>query len=200
MHLLFVLTLMINFSCNCIDKDQNLTIEHNKSISKQKNKRGSIIDNSIGVITTSFDYEFGDLISIYDKNKNKKTEIKIISEYQILSLKCLSMSKDFYEVVLDNNEIGFISIKSKEIIFQTWEEHILNVFSIGFDNNLNPLLQSPSREAKVIKFDEENFYLPIEIKDEWLKLKWQDEKNQWHYGWIRWKEKDKLIIELFYFA
>ena len=79
MHLLFVLTLMINFSCNCINKDQNLTIEDNKSISKQKNKRGSIIDNSIGVITTSFNYEFGDLISIYDKNKNKKTEIKIIS-------------------------------------------------------------------------------------------------------------------------
>jgi len=37
------------------------------------------------------------------------------------------------------------------------------------------------------------------IQDDWLKVRFKV-KEDVRYGWIKWKNNHKLIIELFYFA
>lgn len=157
------------------------------------------VEGAIGLITTSGHYEFGDSIEIFDKYRKVQRIIVITEEYQKLSLKCLSKDDLFYKVQSENDEIGFIPKNEKKVIFQTWEEHILSVFSVGFDEVSNPILESPSENSKKVTYDKDDFYYPIKIKRDWLQVKWGSD-GDWKYGWIRWKEGEKLVIQLFYFA
>ena len=126
-------------------------------------------------------------------------EIIITDENQELSLRCLSKDKSFYKVKLENNELGFIPLDERGVKFQTWEEHILSLFAIGFKESINPLRDKPSDESDKIYYDPDEFYHPNQIKGEWLQVKWGTE-GDWEYGWVKWKENGKLLINFFYFA
>lgn len=157
------------------------------------------VEGVIGVITVSESYEFGDTIKIYDTNQKLLTTIIRIDESQIIVLKCLDRNESHYRVKLDNGDIGYISLSSKKVIFQTWEEHILSLFAVGFDEKKNPLRKEPSLDAEMLYYDQDEFYHPNQIKGEWLQIKYGLESN-WKYGWIKWKNEDNLIIELYSFA
>ncbi len=158
-----------------------------------------VVEGAIGLVTTSENYEFGDTINIFDKEGQVQSSIVITDENQVLSLKCLSKDDSLYKVQYENDVIGFIPKNEKGIIFQTWEEHILSLFSVGFDEVSNPLLESPSESSKKAYYDKDEFYHPSQIKGDWLQVKWGSE-GDWEYGWIRWKDGEKLLVELYYFA
>jgi hypothetical protein len=120
-------------------------------------------------------------------------------EYQVLKLHCLSMDNRNYKVRLEDGKIGFIRRDNKNVRFQTWEQHILSVFSVGFDESTNPLYETPSAQGTKLLEQRDQNYLPVQIKDEWLQVRWGGEE-EWKYGWIRWRENQTLLIELFYFA
>jgi hypothetical protein len=157
------------------------------------------VEGAIGVITVSENYEFGDTIKIYDANQKLLTIIIRTDEYQIIVLKCLNKTELYYQVKLDNGDVGYIPVGSKKVKFQTWEDHILSVFSVGFDEKKNPLRKEPSFDAEILYYDQDEFFHPNQIKGEWLQVKYGYEGN-WKYGWIKWKSGDNLIIELYYFA
>lgn len=119
----------------------------------------------------------------------------------LLVFRCLDTNQGWYKIVVDEkkNVIKYLKKSDNEFIFQTWEQHILGLFSISFDVTKNYPRKSPSMAAQPVEFQEDEFFHPSRINKEWLQVKWQDGKN-WKFGWIKWKEKDKLIIELFYFA
>lgn len=157
------------------------------------------VEGSIGIITVSESYEFGDSLKIYDASQKLLTTIIRTDENQIIALKCLDINESYYQVKLDNSDIGYIPLSSKKVMFQTWEEHILSLFSVGFDGKKNPLRKKPSLDAEMLYYDQDEFYHPNQIKGEWLQIKYGSEGN-WRYGWIKWKSEDNLIIELYYFA
>lgn len=111
----------------------------------------------------------------------------------------MDKNESYYQVKLENGDIGYILISSRKVIFQTWEEHILGLFSVGFDEKKNPLRKEPSLDAEMLYYNQDEFYHPNQIKGEWLQTKYGSEGN-WQYGWIKWKSEDNLIIELYYFA
>jgi hypothetical protein len=159
-----------------------------------------IVEGAIGIIVESENYQFGDIIPVFDKNQNKISEIVITEETEVLALKCLSQDESAYEVLLEDGNVGYIPVSEQKVKFQTWQEHILNsLFAVGFNEKNNPLHEDPSEESKTIYYDQNEFYHPSQIKGEWLQVKWGSE-GSWNYGWIRWREKEKLLIELFYFA
>jgi hypothetical protein len=123
----------------------------------------------------------------------------IKDEYQKLTLNCLSTEGDFYKVFLEDSLIGYLAKNQPEISFQTWGEHVLSVFAVGFDIKRNPIKKEPNNLSSEISYDVDEFYHPAKVQGNWLQIKWGTEGN-WHYGWIKWKDKDKLIIELLYFA
>lgn len=159
----------------------------------------SAIEGAAGIIVTSEDFQFGDTINVFDKSEKLLKQIIITDENEVLALKCLSKVNSFYKVELEDKSIGFIPRSEKEVSFQTWEEHILSVFSVGFDEANNPLLENPTENADKVYYDKNEFYHPSQIIGEWLQVKWGSASN-WEYGWIKWKKGEKLLIELFYFA
>lgn len=122
-------------------------------------------------------------------------------DYYLLVFKCVGKDSKFYHVVVDESsqEVKQIKIDDLNFNFQTLEDHILNVFSVEFNPINNPLKESSSSGAVTTPYDENEFYHPVEIKGEWLKVKWGNEGN-WSYAWVKWKNGEELIIELYYFA
>ncbi len=78
---------------------------------------------------------------------------------------------------------------------------IINVFAVDFDRSLNPLHDHPSESAKTVRVPREVFIHPVEIKGNWLKVRLEDVDSSKFkvkgYGGVKWKENNKLIIELF---
>lgn len=173
-----------------VDKEQTVTFS---------NVGSGKIEGAIGILTTSNNYRFGDTIGVYKPNGKLLTILKRTEEYQVIALKCLALTKSHYQVLLDNGEKGLVSRYSKHIEFQTWEEHMLSLFAVGFNEKDNPLMAQPSKEGKKLDFKKDEFYHPIQIKADWLKVEW-DSGNKKQYGWVRWKNKERLIVELYYFA
>ncbi len=162
-------------------------------------KKLTTIENVIGFITTSDIYKFNDKINLYDNIGNKIKTITIKDEYDILALKCYDIDSIHYKVRLENGKTVFLKKNNKLIIFQTWEKHILSLFSVEFDYKKNPIKDKAFYSSKTLKFVKDEFYLPYKIKDEWLQVKWGNEDN-WQYGWIKWREGNKLLISFYYFA
>lgn len=157
------------------------------------------IKNSIGLVVVTEKYKFGDVIDIYDLKNNKVTKIVKNDEYQIIALNCIEKNNDYYVIELENGTKGKIKTDLKFIQLQSWEEHILSVFSVEFDNQTNPLLLNPKDNSSKQLYNSDELYFPVKIKENWLQVKYGEERN-YKYGWIKWKENDYLLIDFFYFA
>lgn len=151
-----------------------------------------------GIIVRSWNCNFGDTIMVYN-DKNQITQFIIQKEEsEILALDCLDITEKFYKVRLESGEIGFLEVSSGKVIFNTFEEHILNLFSIGFESE-NPPRKLASEKSSPLIYNSDNFFHPVKIEGDWLQVKW-DINGNWNYGWVRWKKDDTILIEFFYFA
>lgn len=99
----------------------------------------------------------------------------------------------------------YVKADDPSLRFETWEEHILKVFAVGFDRKVNPVLEAPQGRVKTVTIPDVPFH-PVEVRGEWLKVKW-DAANGTEKkgaiddsGWIRWKRDEKLLVELFYIS
>ncbi len=108
----------------------------------------------------------------------------------------------YYEVIV-NEESGITKyVKKDDPILRrgTWDQYILECFAVGFDSRSNPLSQNPNGQpADVVSQKSETFH-PEKISGNWLKVQWRendDEKRPARSGWIRWKEDNRIVIELF---
>ena len=151
-----------------------------------------------GIIVRSWNCNFGDTIMVYN-DKNQITQFIIQKEEsEILALDCLDVTEKFYKVRLESGEIGFLEVSSGKVIFNTFEEHLLNLFSIGFESE-NPPRKLASEKSALLMYNSDNFFHPVKIEGDWLQVKW-DINGNWNYGWVRWKKDDTILIEFFYFA
>lgn len=126
-----------------------------------------------------------------------------------LVLKCAGQDKTRYEVFVDE-EIGlkkYVKKDDKTFKFQTWEEYALGMFSIGFDEKTNPIRETPkgTEKTNVPEPLKETFFRPVEIKGEWMKIEWDKKpaagsKAQTDSGWIKWRDSENLVVELFHTA
>jgi hypothetical protein len=193
----------------------------------EKNSLG----NTIGVITLNekaynktqklqFFNEDGSVwyeLSFYDEDANDKFDREKVGfepfsfhpDYFVLALKCLRKDAERFEVVVNETTrlTKFIRRHDNNFKFQTWQEHILALFAVGFDPSNNPLRRGPRDHFRPmrLRFDNVTFH-PLQIHDNWLKVSWNvsDESNskdrKVRYGWVKWKQNRQLLIELFYFS
>jgi len=176
------------------------------------------ISNSIGVVTISDDYDNSDhiiellnddgsvwnSINLYDDWKPIEDFIIIgfHPDYFLFKVKCKSKLDKYYEVVV-NEETGLSKrlLISSKLKLQTWEEYVLDVFTIGFNISENPVLDKING-APVTKSPIKNqFLFPKEVKGEWMRIIWTDSNyptdNSINYsGWIKWKKGNQIIISL----
>ncbi|HPQ09152.1 MAG TPA: hypothetical protein PK995_07985 [Bacteroidia bacterium] len=154
------------------------------------------LDNSVWY---RFKYCYGCDIEINDLEK-KFIPYAYHIDYFIMILRVVKMdSGSFYVIVNEEQRLIKKINKNNYFTFRNWKEHILNdVSSIDFDVNKNPVMEKPEENSKRVENVDGEFYFPVEIKGEWLKINWIKGKKE-YYGWIKWKNKNTLLIELYYF-
>lgn len=190
---------LLSFACQGNTKETGDQSKLNQVAEKISNDQ-VVVEGTIGVLVESEGYQFGDIILVFDENQNKISEIVITEETEVLALRCLSKDESVFKVLSEDGNVGYIPINEQKVKFQTWEEHVLNsLFAVTFNEKNNSLHEDPSEGSKIIYYDKDEFYHPYQIKGEWLQVKWGSE-GSWNYGWIRWRDKEKLLIGMFYFA
>jgi hypothetical protein len=129
-------------------------------------------------------------------------------DYFVLALKCVGKDATRFKVVV-NETTGlakFIRRSDQALKFQTWREHILDLFAVGFDPSKNPLRIAPTERAKAIRLRADVIYHPLQMNGRWLKVSWSisgeqnDKGKKISYGWVKWKENNRLLLDLFYFS
>lgn len=210
-----VITLFLGQICTS-NKDLKVDILANQSdsVSYSFISRDSLflpenMANVIGMVS-SFNRD-GESFTIYRedltvmKSFSFQSEIDISPyawhpDYFLLVFRCIEKDSNFFHIIVDEptRKIGLIKVNDLNFMFQTLEEHILSVASVDFDAVQNPIKEYPDSQSKTKMYEKDEFFFPVEIQKEWLKIKWGTE-DKWNYGWIKWRDKKKeLIVELFY--
>jgi len=183
-----------------------------------------VIENTIGLVVLSDNYEKGDFVKIYNEDgslwhkfthyyddSDGKFEyanenflpFAFHPDYFVLALKCVRKKADRYEVIVneETNLKKYVKANDKVLKFETWENHILQLFAVGFDEKENPMLETPEGQVKNLVKSDKTFH-PVEIRGEWLKVKWDTttkteiKEAVQDISWLRWKKDGKLLIEL----
>ncbi|MBS1808631.1 MAG: hypothetical protein JST84_10610 [Acidobacteria bacterium] len=185
------------------------------------------LQNTLGVIVRSKHYGEHDFIKIYnadgslwykftfyDDDKNGRFPYQNDSfrpftfhpSYFLLALKCVRKIKDRYEVIV-NEETGlkkYVNASDPSLSFETWGQHILKVFSVDITRSKSPLLKG--KQGAKIKLPKDAFLHPVKVEGDWLMVKWvirestRTEKEKYEYGWVKWRDQQRLLIELAYIA
>jgi hypothetical protein len=194
-----------------------------QSTGQTQQLRQSNIENSVGLIVLNRVSGKGDFITIYNEDESpwyrfsfyyddgqgqfpyQNSEFNPFAfhpDYFVLALKCVRKVKDRYEVIV-NEESGlkkFVRADDLTLAFETWDAHVLKVFSVEFDRTRNPLLKTKQGQVRKVSLPKGTFFHPVKVEGDWLRVKWEikGKREQFDYGWVRWRGRRTLLIELSY--
>jgi hypothetical protein len=182
--------------------EKNTYIEKNKNVSRDKSigvfsLREGYRDTKI--ILYNQDGSIWKLFVVTDNFKDNKIKpFALKADDRLLVFQAFDSTDSFNKVKVDENKnlYKFIKKSDKTFVFESWEKHILKVFSVDFDYKTNPPKEEPSDNSKDKTYNREQFYHPIKVKDEWLMIK-DDDDNE---SWIKWKDKTGDLILLLYYS
>lgn len=163
--------------------------------------------NEDGSLWYKFTYYYGDGDGKFEYANDDFSPFAFHADYFLLALKCVGKKGGRYEVIV-NEETGlkkYVRTDDAVLKLETWEEHVLKVFAVTFNQEENPLLKAP--QGKVKKGPPPDAPLhPVEVQGEWLKVKWYAPSGtggtepRHDFGWIKWRRGERLLVELFYIA
>ncbi|MDB9954821.1 hypothetical protein OAD49_04595 [Flavobacteriaceae bacterium] len=128
------------------------------------------------------------------------------------SLKIRAFFPDYNIIIFDSKKTDndykvFVNEKWKKIksgnnlSFVLWEDFIEQIY-LGLTNQ-SPLYSEKNTKSKIIE-NYKNYYYEVLTRDEeWLKVRcWIDcegcPQGEIIEGWIKWRKKQKLLVELYY--
>lgn len=161
--------------------------------------------NEDGSLWYEFTYYYDDSDGKFEYANENFTPFSFHQDYFVLALKCVGEDKNRYEVIVDE-ETGlkkFVRKDDATLKFETWEKHILKTFAVDFNREQNPLREVPEGQVKTAVLPKEATFHPVEINGEWLKVSWDSSKKAGKNdksGWVKWREDNKILVELFYFS
>jgi hypothetical protein len=170
-------------------------------VNKSYTKKDTIkLFNDNGTLWYKFTFYYDDSDGKFDYPNEDFLPMGFNPDYFVLSLAVINIDSTGYQVIV-NNETGLVKRIRKEpyLSFLTLDQYVISAFSISFNNQNTLIHENPSNEAKIIPFVKDIFYHPLKIQGEWLQIKWGME-NDWHYGWIKWKDKNTILIEVHLYA
>lgn len=144
-------------------------------------------------------------------------------DYGIMHFVCLSKSQKAYKVLINASDIKYFP-KTKSYDFKTWDEYILQSYGIrrltsstGDISAISPLRIAPRDNTDTLAIPPGyEMFCPIEIEGDWVKVKYDcfyNDENSLHEGepcydfidqcknpltgWLRWRQANKLLIDIF---
>ena len=127
-------------------------------------------------------------------------------DYYIFDLAVKSRLNNWLEVVVDNktNETLWLQ-ENKNVKFKDWLQDMKTSFAIGrLNKESNPLLTKPNATAEKAVYNGDESFDVIEMKGDWIKVNSKNLPSETTkksvIGWIRWRENNCLLIEMYPFA
>lgn len=163
------------------------------------------IYNQDGSLWYQFTFYYDDSDGKFEYANENFKPFAFHPDYFVLALRCVDEDENRYEVIV-NEETGlkkFVRKDDATLKFETWEQHILQTFAVDFDREQNPLRETPEGKVKNVDLPKETTFHPVEIKGQWLKVRWnssKETKSNLKSGWVKWKENNNILVELFYFS
>jgi hypothetical protein len=140
-------------------------------------------------------------------------------DYGIMHFACLENGKNSYKVLTGFSDQKFLP-KQKGYEFKTWEKYILESFGVRRKLEITPmqsLKESPNENSKDLEIpDEHELFCPMALKGDWIQVKYDcfynlesnehegepchnyiDKCDKPLTGWIKWKNKNDLLIDIF---
>jgi len=144
-------------------------------------------------------------------------------DYGIMHFVCLAKSEKAYKVLVNYSDMMYLP-KNKNYDFKTWEEYIAQSFGIRrltYHNDditiKHPLRIKPNDKADTLVIPNgQELFCPMEIKGDWIKVNYDcfynDENNSFEgepchnyidkcknplTGWLRWRQENQLLIDIF---
>ncbi len=152
--------------------------------------------------------------SLFDENDDGKVYEKIRQNIDFSPFRAdpdsfhfyfdwVAENKQFYKVVVNEETKLHKFVKKDDPHFKSdsWENYVLNCFAVEFDDQNNPLRKEIN--GQIIKnLDKGLSFQPKEIRGNWLKVKPFDlnkvkDENNSDFGWIKWKDDNKIVINFF---
>ncbi|HUF05414.1 MAG TPA: hypothetical protein VMM38_14730 [Aridibacter sp.] len=154
----------------------------------------------------SLEGESGDFFPIDFSNGNKRDFL--------IEMRLTGRSEDWLEVVAHESRTPPVKayVRVRDPLFKelSWEEWVLGHFNLRFDQETNPLLESPDGAPKEAVFPETPLIKPDNVGGDWVLVRWTqhepDEPSvEWlkknlpeNSGWIRWRKDGKILISDYY--
>lgn len=117
---------------------------------------------------------------------------------------CVGQDRRYYHVVVneDTGSKKFIRKDDPHFKLGTWEQYILDCFAVDFRASDNPLREEPKGPPITVDASKRPTFHPEKIDGDWLRVRWSegdDDTKEIKYGWIKWKEKEKEQIIIYFF-
>ena len=116
-------------------------------------------------------------------------------DYDILYFKIRALGTEFAEVIVNSttHSTSYINVQQGKTIL--WPEFLLSVSTVEFIPNSNQEIKiKPLAQASSIERDF-SFMKPVLIREEWMEVQLMDDDfSLVGYGWIRWRESERLLV------
>ena len=125
-------------------------------------------------------------------------------DYNYFVFRCKSQTNDAFEVIV-NNETGTTLWlkKSKSTVFKTWENYMKGMFMIKrVETSIaNDIRRKADDNAEENIFTGEECFQVKSMKGDWIEISTgescEEDGSILDSGWIKWRDKNKLLIEYF---
>ncbi|MGG6229189.1 hypothetical protein [Tenacibaculum sp. SDUM215027] len=152
----------------------------------------------IGLVKTKKDTLFfkSSINSSFQKESiyNPKSIIPIFfkPDYNIFYTVCVEKINKTYKVLSANSKYFFVQERDFEFI--SWENFLIETTGIeNMDWGKNPLREKPNSSSIKLPVKSENDFVINEIQGDWIEVENEDKDR----GWIKWRENEKLLIEIY---
>ena len=117
-------------------------------------------------------------------------------DYDILYFNVVSVGKEYLEVIVNSKTGQTRYVDKFKGNLKYWPEFLLEVSSVELlDTKTQKIRIKPLSNASTIA-DEFSFMQPLKIQNEWMYVQLiNDDYTPVTKGWIKWRDKEKLLVE-----
>ena len=127
-------------------------------------------------------------------------------DYGLYHLVCLSKSKTYYKILINNTQIGFVP-NDTSFTFFTWNSILLSSSIKRLTKN-NPIKISSNETSNNIEYNCQSGILKVlKVKSlenkSWIQVSFPENcetyptnQTKVKKGWILWKEENKILVEI----
>jgi hypothetical protein len=127
-------------------------------------------------------------------------------DYSQFNFRCKSTTKEWLEVIVNNEDGTSLWIKRNEKIkFLTWEDYLKDVFSVDRrEDKKQKIRKQPKDKAEEIKYEGRDCFQVKPLKGDWIEISTTDycdekgeKKVEIKSGWIKWRLGEELLIHYY---